>query len=270
MILREILCLRYIHRPCLQVMEAMLVAAVTATVSFAMIYFSNDCQPLAPDHTEEYPLQVCFILPLDEKLNSSDPRSDCILMNIVSLQLFCSDGEYNSMATAFFNTPERSVRSLFHNPPGMSLCRCEWVWMGVGVLSDVLCSFLNDVLCLHIVACVLCFGWLAKNLSWFIGTCRMQASRQAAKAQTFRRKTAFDRFHKALRVQLVHSHYKDCFCNMTFLLFYCLIVFISIMIEILIIMQIITNNILICSLSKCFCIFLLEYKWCYCKWSVKG
>ncbi|KAG7459475.1 hypothetical protein MATL_G00211080 [Megalops atlanticus] len=81
--------IRYIHRPCLQVMEAMLVAAVTATVSFAMIYFSNDCQPLGPDQSEEYPLQ-----------------------------LFCADGEYNSMATAFFNTPERSVRSLFHNPQG--------------------------------------------------------------------------------------------------------------------------------------------------------
>ncbi|XP_029632133.1 H(+)/Cl(-) exchange transporter 7 [Salmo trutta] len=81
--------IRYVHRPCLQVMEAMLVGAVTATVSFAMIYFSNDCQPLGPDQSEDYPLQ-----------------------------LFCADGEYNSMATAFFNTPERSVRSLFHNPPG--------------------------------------------------------------------------------------------------------------------------------------------------------
>ncbi|KAM9746623.1 H(+)/Cl(-) exchange transporter 7 isoform 1-T1 [Menidia menidia] len=81
--------IRYVHRPCLQVMEAMLVAAVTATVAFTMIYFSDDCQPLGPDHTEEYPLQ-----------------------------LFCADGEYNSMATAFFNTPERSVRSLFHNQPG--------------------------------------------------------------------------------------------------------------------------------------------------------
>ncbi|XP_031421778.1 H(+)/Cl(-) exchange transporter 7 isoform X3 [Clupea harengus] len=82
--------IRYVHRPCLQVIEAMLVAAVTATVSFTMIYFSNDCQPLGQDQTkDDYPLQ-----------------------------LFCADGEYNSMATAFFNTPERSVRSLFHNPPG--------------------------------------------------------------------------------------------------------------------------------------------------------
>ncbi|XP_062304232.1 H(+)/Cl(-) exchange transporter 7 isoform X2 [Osmerus eperlanus] len=81
--------IRYVHRPCLQVIEAMLVAAVTAAVSFVMIYTSNDCQPLGPDQSEEYPLQ-----------------------------LFCDDGEYNSMATAFFNTPERSVRSLFHNPAG--------------------------------------------------------------------------------------------------------------------------------------------------------
>uniref|UniRef100_A0A8D3BX56 Chloride channel protein n=1 Tax=Scophthalmus maximus TaxID=52904 RepID=A0A8D3BX56_SCOMX len=89
MCVRALVCVRYVHRPCLQVMEAMLVAAVTATVSFTMIYFSNDCQPLGPEHSEEYPLQ-----------------------------LFCADGEYNSMATAFFNTPERSVRSLFHNQPG--------------------------------------------------------------------------------------------------------------------------------------------------------
>ncbi|XP_066499009.1 H(+)/Cl(-) exchange transporter 7 [Hoplias malabaricus] len=81
--------IRYVHRPYLQVMEAMLVAAVTATVSFAMIYLSNDCQPLESPSTEDYPLQ-----------------------------LFCADGEYNAMATAFFNTPERSVRSLFHNPAG--------------------------------------------------------------------------------------------------------------------------------------------------------
>ncbi|XP_017313546.1 H(+)/Cl(-) exchange transporter 7 isoform X2 [Ictalurus punctatus] len=80
--------IRYVHRRCLQVMEAMLVAAVSATVSFTMIYFSTDCQPLK-DSSQEY-----------------------------SLQLFCADGEYNAMATAFFNTPEKSVRSLFHSPPG--------------------------------------------------------------------------------------------------------------------------------------------------------
>uniref|UniRef100_A0A8D0CN14 Chloride channel protein n=1 Tax=Scleropages formosus TaxID=113540 RepID=A0A8D0CN14_SCLFO len=101
--------IRYIHRPCLQVMEAMLVAAVTATVSFAMIYFSDDCQPLGEDQAENYPLQVSI---------SSCPVVPFRSYVCPTLQLFCADGEYNSMATAFFNTPERSVRSLFHNPPG--------------------------------------------------------------------------------------------------------------------------------------------------------
>ncbi|MEE6497607.1 hypothetical protein FKM82_002785 [Ascaphus truei] len=80
--------IRYLHRPCLQVIEAMLVAAVTATVAFVTIYYSGDCQPLR-EGSVEYPLQ-----------------------------LFCADGEYNAMASAFFTTPERSVRSLFHDPAG--------------------------------------------------------------------------------------------------------------------------------------------------------
>lgn len=48
---------RYIHRPCLQVVEAMLVAAVTATVGFVMIYCSRDCQPIQGSSVA-YPLQV--------------------------------------------------------------------------------------------------------------------------------------------------------------------------------------------------------------------
>ncbi|XP_061455498.1 H(+)/Cl(-) exchange transporter 7-like isoform X2 [Rhineura floridana] len=80
--------IRYIHRPCLQVIEAMLVGAVTAAVAFVMIYSSADCQPLQGKSMA------------------------------YSLQLFCPDGEYNSMAAAFFNTPEKSVVRLFHDPPG--------------------------------------------------------------------------------------------------------------------------------------------------------
>ncbi|XP_075686805.1 H(+)/Cl(-) exchange transporter 7 isoform X2 [Rhinoderma darwinii] len=80
--------IRYVHRRCLQVVEAVLVAAVTATVSFVMIYCSSDCQPLR-ESAGEYPLQ-----------------------------LFCADGEYNAMASAFFTTPESSVRRLFHDPAG--------------------------------------------------------------------------------------------------------------------------------------------------------
>jgi hypothetical protein len=56
---RSILALgsRYIHRPCLQVIEAILVAAVTATVAFVLIYSSRDCQPLQGS-SMSYPLQV--------------------------------------------------------------------------------------------------------------------------------------------------------------------------------------------------------------------
>ncbi|XP_073414652.1 H(+)/Cl(-) exchange transporter 7 isoform X1 [Dendrobates tinctorius] len=80
--------IRYLHRRGLQVIEAMLVAAVTATVSFVMIYCSSDCQPLRQSAGE------------------------------YNLQLFCADGEYNAMASAFFTTPESSVRRLFHEPAG--------------------------------------------------------------------------------------------------------------------------------------------------------
>uniref|UniRef100_A0A8C6VRZ2 Chloride channel protein n=1 Tax=Naja naja TaxID=35670 RepID=A0A8C6VRZ2_NAJNA len=80
--------IRYIHRPCLQVIEAVLVGAVTAAIAFVLIYSSTDCQPLQ-DNSMAYPLQ-----------------------------LFCPDGQYNSMAAAFFNTPEKSVVRLFHDPPG--------------------------------------------------------------------------------------------------------------------------------------------------------
>uniref|UniRef100_A0A8C5QMA3 Chloride channel protein n=1 Tax=Leptobrachium leishanense TaxID=445787 RepID=A0A8C5QMA3_9ANUR len=80
--------IRYLHRRYLQVVEAVLVAAVTGAVSFVMIYYSTDCQPLR-EGAMEYPLQ-----------------------------LFCADGQYSAMASAFFNTPERSVRSLFHDPAG--------------------------------------------------------------------------------------------------------------------------------------------------------
>uniref|UniRef100_A0A8C7K0C1 Chloride channel protein n=1 Tax=Oncorhynchus kisutch TaxID=8019 RepID=A0A8C7K0C1_ONCKI len=92
----------YVHRPCLQVMEAMLVA------------------PLGPDQSEDYPLQKLCLTLWGGGTNKMSPVGHifvCLLF-LWELLLFCADGEYNSMATAFFNTPERSVRSLFHNPPG--------------------------------------------------------------------------------------------------------------------------------------------------------
>uniref|UniRef100_A0A8C9F952 Chloride channel protein n=1 Tax=Pavo cristatus TaxID=9049 RepID=A0A8C9F952_PAVCR len=125
--------IRYIHRPCLQVIEAMLVAAVTAAVGFVMIYCSRDCQPIQGSSVA-YPLQVgdqgsetlleFVALGLAGSpaatlaLLWGSPQLPLLTLSFLPFQLFCADGEYNSMATAFFNTPEKSVVNLFHDPPG--------------------------------------------------------------------------------------------------------------------------------------------------------
>lgn len=43
----------------MRVVEACLVAAVTATVGFLMMFTINDCKPLGQDPTK-YPTQVCI------------------------------------------------------------------------------------------------------------------------------------------------------------------------------------------------------------------
>lgn len=40
-----------------------------------------------------------------------------VRLRIISLQLYCMDGQYNALASIWFQTPEASVRSLFHDPP---------------------------------------------------------------------------------------------------------------------------------------------------------
>ncbi|CAK1547079.1 unnamed protein product [Leptosia nina] len=79
---------RYVGEPWLRVVEACLVAAVSATCGFLMMFLLNDCRPLGEDPTK------------------------------VPLQLFCADGEYNTMAAIWFQTPEASVRSFLHDPLG--------------------------------------------------------------------------------------------------------------------------------------------------------
>ena len=49
---------RHIHSPFGQVLEAILVAAMTAVIAFLLIYFVEDCQALGKDPIE-HPLQVC-------------------------------------------------------------------------------------------------------------------------------------------------------------------------------------------------------------------
>ncbi|KAL7051504.1 hypothetical protein ACKWTF_004484 [Chironomus riparius] len=72
----------------IRVIEAIMVAAVSASFACLMMYLINDCRPLGNDPT------------------------------INPVQLFCEDNEYNAAAALWFQTPESSVRSLFHDPPG--------------------------------------------------------------------------------------------------------------------------------------------------------
>jgi len=52
--------------------------------------YTNDCKPLGDD-PNKYPIQM-----------------------------FCGDGQYSAIGAIWFQTPEASVRSLFHDPPGIN------------------------------------------------------------------------------------------------------------------------------------------------------
>ena len=70
--------------------ECMAVASISAIVGFLLsFYVRKDCHPIGRDLFSKYPVQ-----------------------------LFCDDGQYNAMSGLFFQTPEKSIKSLFHDPPG--------------------------------------------------------------------------------------------------------------------------------------------------------
>ena len=77
-----------VRRPLTRVVEAMLVAGVSAAIFFVFIYLQTDCQTYDLKRTQ------------------------------ITVQAFCDDGQVSSVATLLLQTPEKSVRSLFHDPPG--------------------------------------------------------------------------------------------------------------------------------------------------------
>lgn len=64
-------------------------AILSATMGYLMMYFVNDCKPLGNDSTK-FPVEM-----------------------------YCAEGQYNAAASLWFQTPESSVRSLFHDPKGI-------------------------------------------------------------------------------------------------------------------------------------------------------
>ncbi|XP_035733197.1 H(+)/Cl(-) exchange transporter 7-like [Vespa mandarinia] len=80
--------LKYITQKWLKVIEALIIAIMSATMGFLMIYFLDDCKPIGQDPTK-FPIRM-----------------------------YCKEGEYSAVAALWFQTPESSVRSLFHDPKG--------------------------------------------------------------------------------------------------------------------------------------------------------
>lgn len=80
--------MKYIRKKWIKVVEVLLVATMSTTMGFLMMFFINDCKDLGKDPTK-YPIQ-----------------------------LFCGTDQYNAAAALWFQTPESTVRSLFHDPPG--------------------------------------------------------------------------------------------------------------------------------------------------------
>ncbi|KAK3090640.1 hypothetical protein FSP39_013333 [Pinctada imbricata] len=79
---------KYITNKWTRVVEAMMVAIMTGTISYLFLYINNDCKAMRHDQEE------------------------------VTSQFFCNDGEYSSTASILFNTPEESLKKLFHEKPG--------------------------------------------------------------------------------------------------------------------------------------------------------
>ncbi|KAJ8318965.1 hypothetical protein KUTeg_004056 [Tegillarca granosa] len=80
--------IRFVKKKWMHVVEAIIVAVLTGTVGYITLYFLNDCQP--PKTDEQYD----------------------------SAQIFCDDGQYSTTSSVLFQTPEESVKKMFHEPPG--------------------------------------------------------------------------------------------------------------------------------------------------------
>ncbi|KAJ7340243.1 H(+)/Cl(-) exchange transporter 7 [Desmophyllum pertusum] len=78
--------MRFVKKNWVRVIEVLIVAVMSTTTAFVLIYFYQDCKPIGA-------------------ANISRP-----------LQFFCEDGQYSAMGTLVFSTPEESIKNLFHLP----------------------------------------------------------------------------------------------------------------------------------------------------------
>lgn len=78
---------KHIRSNCQKLMECLLVAAVSAFTGFITLFLVDDCQPVG-----------------------RNPK----LTDVT--KLWCQKGQYSAVANLFFQSPEDSVKSLFHSP----------------------------------------------------------------------------------------------------------------------------------------------------------
>ncbi|VDN26149.1 unnamed protein product [Gongylonema pulchrum] len=78
---------KHVRSKCQKLVECLLVAAVSAFTGFITLFLVNDCQPVG-----------------------RNPK----LTDVT--KLWCRKGEYSAVANLFFQSPEESVKSLFHSP----------------------------------------------------------------------------------------------------------------------------------------------------------
>lgn len=81
--------MKHIRAKWMKVAEALGVAFMSAMMGFLMMFFIDDCKVLDEDHHPKNPVQM-----------------------------YCKEGEYSVVAALWFQTPESTVRSLFHDVKG--------------------------------------------------------------------------------------------------------------------------------------------------------
>ncbi len=67
---------------------------------------------------------VAFVI-IFTTMNECRPIKTQLELNSPTIQLFCPDGQYNTMATIVFSTPEQAVRNLFHSEIGKKTKKFE-------------------------------------------------------------------------------------------------------------------------------------------------
>jgi chloride channel 7 len=120
---------RFLKKKVSRVVEAVLVACLSATLACAMMYFISDCRPL-----------------------EDEPNSN-------QLQMFCEDNQYNAVARLWFQTPEASVKALFHDPIETHRIQTLMVFVPIYFLLSCLTYGLNVSLGIFIPCLLVGAAW---------------------------------------------------------------------------------------------------------------